>query len=685
MKITSSPAALGLAMLLWTASGSFAQSQPEVRRARPVDEPPVPRALPADKSIDRALRSLKEDSSELPARETEGADRRQLEYANGLFTRKLYDLAIPEYQKYLEDYPGRPGRANAYFSLGECYRNLNRISSARTNLQKVLNDYGDSEFAGAAAFALAEMAFADKDYAAALPLFHRSAGKSNEPTVALSARYFEARCLEATGRKEEAADIYVQVADAGNPNPYREDARWTAASIFASRGRKIDALKQYEALANESQKPALKAESAVRGGVIALELVQADKDRIDNAMAQRAAALFQKGRTSPDAGKFRAIAQVGFRRLQYQTGQYAQLLADYKKDLEKLPEAAQAEVLLLAANSERQLGNSKEAEALYRQIIAKFPDREEAKDAAYERLINVYNSDPSALSGAVDEFLATSPTNERADQAKLLKAEALYKQQNYNDAALIYGELRGSQLSARLRAEAAYKLGLCHVQTKNTPGIIEAFTYYMQTFPDNPQVPAALAQRALAYEQDKKYDAALSDLNTILTKYPSAHEREAALQLKALILGQQDKTKGMVEAFRQLLREFPKSSVAAQAQYYIGKAAFETQDYKTAMTALNTARELNKEQYYNLASLRIILCQFYLKDRPALTREVNNFMAESRNGGMNVPPEVLEWLGIEYYNEKNFQAAEKYLSALRKIENPGNVKPDFLFYLGDAA
>src|SRR5438034_6713906 len=461
MKITSGPAALGLAMLLWTASGSFAQSQPEVRRARPVDEPPVPRALPADKSIDRALRSLKEDSSELPARETEGADRRQLEYANGLFTRKLYDLAIPEYQKYLEDYPGRPGRANAYFSLGECYRNLNRISSARTNLQKVLNDYGDSEFAGAAAYALAEIAFADKDYAAALPLFHRSAAKSKEPGVALSARYFEARCLETTGHKEEAADIYAQVADGGNPNPYREDARMTAASIFAGRGRKSDALKQYEALANESQKPALKAESAVRGGVIALELLQVDKGKTDKAMADRATALLQKGRALPEAGKFRAIAQVGLRRLQYQTGQYTQLLGDYKKDLEKLPEAAQAEVLLLAANSERQLGNSKEAEALYRQIITKFPDREEAKDAAYEQLINVYNSDPSALSGAVDEFLATSPTNERADQAKLLKAEAFYKQQNYTQAASIYGELRASELSPKLRAESAYKLGLC--------------------------------------------------------------------------------------------------------------------------------------------------------------------------------------------------------------------------------
>src|SRR6476619_4159160 len=156
MNITRGAASLcGLAMLLCTASIVIAQSEPEVRRARPVDEPPVRRAVPADESIDKVLRSLKDDVSEPSSGETEGEDQRQLDYANGLFTRKLYDRALPEYQKYLEDYPGRAGRANAYFSLGECYRNLGRTSGARTNLQKVLNDYADSEFAGPAAYALA--------------------------------------------------------------------------------------------------------------------------------------------------------------------------------------------------------------------------------------------------------------------------------------------------------------------------------------------------------------------------------------------------------------------------------------------------------------------------------------------------------------------------------------------------
>src|SRR4030095_560132 len=291
MKLSCSAASLcGLAMLLCTASVATAQWQPEVRRARPVDQTPVPRAIPVEPT-DRSTRSLIDEFSEPPARKAEGADQRQLEYANGLFTRKLYDLAIPEYQKYLDNYPGRAGRANAYFSLGECYRNLHRDSSARTNLQKVLNDYGDSEFAGPAEFALAEMAFSDKDYATALPLFHRSAAKSKEPAVALSARYFEARCLEAVGKKDEAADLYAQVAEVGNPNPYREDSRVTAASIFAARGKKLEALKQYEALANEAQKPALKAECAVRGGLIALELVQGKTDKV---MAVHTPAVFRK-------------------------------------------------------------------------------------------------------------------------------------------------------------------------------------------------------------------------------------------------------------------------------------------------------------------------------------------------------------------------------------------------------
>jgi TolA-binding protein len=299
-----------------------------------------------------------------PPVDTEALQHRQLDYANALFTRKIYDLAIPEYQKYLDDYPGASGRANAYFSLGECYRNLNKPSNARTNFQRVLNDYSESEFAGPAAYALGEMAFTQKDYKTALPLFHAAAAKSKDAAVALSGRYFEARSLEALGQKDEACDIYQQVAEAKNPNPYREDARFTAGTIALARGRKTDALRQFEALGNEAQKPQLRAEATIRAGLIAVDLEQADKGKLDKGMAEKAMALLQKGKSLPEAGKWRPLAQIGILRSEFQTGQYQQVVNDSKKVQQQVPEEARPEVLLLAANSERQIGHSKEAEAI---------------------------------------------------------------------------------------------------------------------------------------------------------------------------------------------------------------------------------------------------------------------------------------------------------------------------------
>jgi len=126
MKTARSAAGLlGLAMLFCTVGTAHAQWPAEVRRAQPVDEPPVARALPVEEPPVQTPSHSAEDFSEPAARDTEAPDRRQLDYANALFTRKLYDLAAPEYQKYLDDYPGRSGRANAYFSLGGSYRNSN--------------------------------------------------------------------------------------------------------------------------------------------------------------------------------------------------------------------------------------------------------------------------------------------------------------------------------------------------------------------------------------------------------------------------------------------------------------------------------------------------------------------------------------------------------------------------------
>ena len=88
------------------------------------------------------------------------------------------------------------------------------------------------------------------------------------------------------------------------------------------------------------------------------------------------------------------------------------------------------------------------------------------------------------------------------------------------------------------------------------------------------------------------------------------------------------------------------------------------------MPVLDAARKLNKEQYYTSATVRIVSAYFYQKNRAALTSEVDKFLAAEP--AAKIPGEILQWLGIEYYNEKNYPAAEKYLTALSNSDS-GNV------------
>ena len=636
-------------------------------RALPVPAEPAPSISPAGGP---------------PSEGAESPEQRQLNYANALFGRKLYDLAVPEYEKFLGLYPNSPDRATALFYMGQAYRALNRTAAARNSFQSALRDFPESELAGPASYGLAEISFNEKDYASALPLFHRAAAKVKTPALALSARYFEARCLENLGRKDEARDAYEQVLAVKNPSPYRDDSRFAVGAIFLEKGRKREALKQFEALADETSKPSLKAEATVRAGLIALDLAQPEKGKPDSEMAAKATALLQKGRSLPDAKRWSGIATVGLLRLKYQTGQYEQVLTDYQRGKDLVPDEVRAEMMLLAGNSQRQLGHLKEAQDLYQQIIDKYPNADEANDARYQRLIGLYNANDPALRTEIDQFIRDNPEGERSDQARLLKAEALYKEHEYAAAAPLYAGLRDSKLTAKLRAESVFKLGWCFVQMKQPAEAVDAFGYFLQAFPANPQVPSALAQRALAYQEARQYARARADLDNLLNNYPKAREREAALQQKALILGQLNDANGMSTAFRQLLKEFPKSTAAAQAHYYIGKSAFEAKDYQTAIAEMKTARELNPEQYGTSAELRIMSSYFYLKQRDALAQEMDKFFAASPDG--QVPAEILEWLGVEFYNAKDYAGAVNYLTALSKSGNVGSVKQDFWFYLGDA-
>jgi TolA-binding protein len=145
----------------------------------------------------------------------------------------------------------------------------------------------------------------------------------------------------------------------------------------------------------------------------------------------------------------------------------------------------------------------------------------------------------------------------------------------------------------------------------------------------------------------------------LIAGYPKAKERELALQQKALILGQQQDNQGMSDTFKKLLKEYPQTAAAAQANYWIGWAAFTAKDYKNAIAPLDAARKADKDQFFEKATLYIMTCHLYLEEKDKLAAEVNAYPATGTK--IKIPVQFPRWLGAQYLSGKNYEQAEKFL------------------------
>jgi TolA-binding protein len=644
-------------------------ARPKATPAEP--EPPVarPKATPPQ-TIEPA------DPGEIRMTPQAGAkspDQAQLDAADSYYARKMYDMAATEYQRYTEQYPSAPDMQAALFRLGECYRKTGSTNAAKGAYDSLLARSQTGEFVGPAAFRLADIYYQEKNYTFALPFFRKAALRLKEPAVAMAAKFYIARSLEAlggTGNRLEASEIYQQVADAREANPFQEPSRLSLALLLRDANRTAEAVKQIKLLASSTQSPELKAEATVRAGVWELDLQQLTKAADD----------LHKALTMPGLGKWKEVALIGLMRLAYDSGKYKEVLDLYTENASNFSPDSKPELLLLAANSQRQLGQTAEALKLYDQLIKDFPLTTYGRDAAYQRLVTYYNSDDEKLIPAIDDYLTGTNDPDKRDQVMLMKAESLYKKQNYAAAAPIYGAVAQSRiLPGVLRAEALFKSGWGSKQTRDFDKAISAFTELIDSHPTFKSLPLAIAERAIAFQSKKDFASAEKDYTTLIKKYPkAAKERELALQQKALIRGDLNDKAGMVENFELLLKDYPETLAAPEAYFWIGRSAYDLKDYKKAAEKLSVARKLDPKSYFERASLPLILSYYYLNDKVAVAREVDLYLKEGK--GM-VPEEVLRWLGDKFNDPEGLPLAEKYLAQLTARET---AKPSDFLKLGQA-
>jgi TolA-binding protein len=595
----------------------------------------------------------------------------QLAIADGLYVRKLYDLAAPEYEKFLGRYQEDSGRAAAMYRLADCYSKTGQESPAINTYRMLLTEIQTGEFVGSAAFRLASRAFDQRDYGSAASLYEKAYNNSKSSEVRITALYYQAKSLELMNRKSEARPIYDEVAKTGENNPFRDAARLSVAYFALENGQKDSAFDLFRSLGADAAKPAVRVEALVRAGILGEDLKKRDESE----------QLFKTAIGINAEGKWKQIAQLELMKLEYDGDKFAQVLDTYAKNLNALGEETKPSVLLIVANSYRQQGKQSKALDFYNQLIRQYPSTQEAADGRYQRLVSLDQLKDPSLSREVDAFLATSPPKERADKATLLKAQALLQQNQFALAAKLYQELTNSSLPDAYKPDCYYAAGYSFSQVHNSSAAIQAFSGLIDDFPQYKLVVKAILKRALLYQEGKNYAAALIDFSKIIEQYPTAPECETALLEKGLTLGQQGEYQQMTDTFQQLLQKFPNSSGAAQANFWIGWADFEAKRYEDAIGPLSAAREKNPGEYGDRVTLRLIFCQQTLGHLDDTATEVSNFIQSDMKRVTTVAG-ACSWLGQRYFEAKQYEKSEKFLSLLTKNVPADKIEKAAWFSLG---
>jgi TolA-binding protein len=254
----------------------------------------------------------------------------------------------------------------------------------------------------------------------------------------------------------------------------------------------------------------------------------------------------------------------------------------------------------------------------------------------------------------------------------------LFQQKRFEPAARLYLELTNSSLADPYKADCYYAAGFSFLQLNDNQSAIHAFTGLIDKFPKHRMASKALLKRALLYQEAKNLPAAVNDFNKIIADYSGSAEIETALLQKGLTLGQQADYGQMTAAFSELLKNYPNSTGAAQANYWIGWAAFEAKHYQEAIAPLLKARDLNPDEFAEKTTLRLILCYQNLNQKPNAAKEIDGFIQKDPQR-VSMVLDVCRWLGSEFYSENSFEQAVKYFGLMTKNMEPNKVDKGIWF------
>lgn len=566
----------------------------------------------------------------------------QLQFADGLYSRSLWDVAVKEYQNYLAAQPdGTNVMLDAvYYRMGECWRELGKPVEAESCYARVYGDYPDGEYHFRAGLRRAELMEQSGRGQESIQLLQAMLSRKPGQEIGAACQYALGGALAKAGRKAEAEEAYAAVLRQYPGTAMVGYAALALAGLRQEAGGQEGALEAlYLTAATNAATPRIGAEAWFQLGDCYFRAKRYEQSaRAYETLAKR----------------YPADERVAVSRLQmawafYYAGLYADALRTCDAVLAGEGETGRLpEWLYLKANSERQLARNGEAVATYGRLLEKYPQADTADYAAYERSLTLYKM--GDYSNAVRQARMLNPTPRIKKDVYWLLAESSAALGDEAGAIQYYRLLATEFPGVELAGDALYRLGHLMQKQGQLLQAAEKFGQMAADYPRHELAPQALFAEASCLGRARQNENAVAAWARLIEKYPDSKFVEESLYQKAMVEIFLRRDAQGRESLGELLRRFPTTKYLAEAHFWSGVLLEERgqvdeaeRAFRECLTA-NPALELQLKCQFRLG---LVLQRKGKPDEAAgLFRKLLDTPVKQQ-----FTPELLEWLaeyGLEH-------------------------------------
>lgn len=580
-------------------------------------------------------------------------------YANTVYEKGLYDLAIDAFADYLKKHPQSKERDVALFRLGESYCQVKLRAKAIPPHTELCNKFQTSKYYVKGLFRLGESLFLTHDYRGCVKWTEEflKARKDQEKELVIPAQYCLGMSYYRIGSYTPATKPLTEVAK--TPSFARWDiAVFHLADIHSREKAWQEAAKWFKQLTTRAKKSELVPEATLRLAHCYLELKQYEPaiaayravprggDQEDEALYGEASALYHQKNL---AGAAKVYTQLGtkFRDKSDYAGSALYLAGSCYYALGKYDEAIK---------SLESLSPGVPGAALY------------LRKAAHRTTLCYYylGKWEAAITQATKFLQRSSPEDKelKADVHYVL-AEAYYKTEKFSQAAANYEKVTEG---CEFYVNARYRLGLAYHEAKNRQKSAQVFDAFCQNYPDQKQyVRVALIKAAEAYFELKNYTETRKRYESLLAAgLVTGAEAEGILYAKGVceqLLKEHDE---MAKTFQQLLKQFPRTKLRGNLLYWCARNHQRNRQYTDAAKLYEQATKDAGCKYKSEALYDLGRSYYAAKNLPKAAEVFLRIMNDEPTilKGSDPKGQIAHWVG-QYY-AKEAKAPKTAIAALSK-------------------